>query len=145
WSVTATAGTAVTPTTSKRHDGYNSVQIQATGLTGNVFTGISQMTPVASNSGKVVLSAWVFTNSKDSLDQDGYLEIKFRNGLTVVATANVTLKDKLTNGVWTFISVTADVPSSAVTHAEACIGINKNGLIWASQPQFQQGENPSSF
>ncbi|MBR3120373.1 MAG: phage tail protein, partial [Oceanobacillus sp.] len=53
WSVTATAGTAVTPTTSKRHDGYNSVQIQATGLTGNVFTGISQMTPVASNSGKV--------------------------------------------------------------------------------------------
>ncbi len=66
WSVTATAGTAVTPTTSKRHDGYNSVQIQATGLTGNVFTGISQMTPVASNSGKVVLSAWVFTNSKYS-------------------------------------------------------------------------------
>ncbi|HFK1476733.1 TPA: phage tail spike protein [Bacillus paranthracis] len=145
WSVTATAGTAVTPTTSKRHDGYNSVQIQATGLTGNVLTGISQMTPVTSNSGKVVLSAWIFTNSKDSLDQDGYLEIKFRNGLTVVATANVTLKDKLTNGVWTFISVTADVPSSAVTHAEACIGINKNGLIWASQPQFQQGENPSSF
>ena len=145
WSVTATAGTAVTPTTSKRHDGYNSVQIQATGLTGNVLTGISQMTPVASNSGKVVLSAWIFTNSKDGLDQDGYLEIKFRNGLTVVATANVTLKDKLTNGVWTFISVTADVPSSAVTHAEACIGINKNGLIWASQPQFQQGENPSSF
>ncbi len=145
WSVTATAGTAVTPTTSKRHDGYNSVQIQATGLTGNVLTGISQMTPVTSNSGKVVLSAWIFTNSKDSLDQDGYLEIKFRNGLTVVATANVTLKDKLTNGVWTFISVTADVPSSAVTHTEACIGINKNGLIWASQPQFQQGENPSSF
>ena len=145
WSVTATAGTAVTPTTSKRHDGYNSVQIQATGLTGNVLTGISQMTPVASNSGKVVLSAWIFTNSKDGLDQDGYLEIKFRNGLTVVATTNVTLKDKLTDGVWTFISVTADVPSSAVTHAEACIGINKNGLIWASQPQFQQGENPSSF
>lgn len=145
WSVTATAGTAVTPTTSKRHDGYNSVQIQATGLTGNVLTGISQMTPVASNSGKVVLSAWIFTNSKDSLDQDGYLEIKFRNGLTVVATTNVTLKDKLTNGVWTFISVTADVPSSAVTHTEACIGINKNGLIWASQPQLQQGENPSSF
>lgn len=145
WSVTATAGTAVTPTTSKRHDGYNSVQIQATGLTGNVLTGISQMTPVASNSGKVVLSAWIFTNSKDGLDQDGYLEIKFRNGLTVVATTNVTLKDKLTDGVWTFISVTADVPSSAVTHAEACIGINKNGLVWASQPQFQQGENPSSF
>lgn len=145
WSVTATAGTAVTPTTSKRHDGYNSVQIQATGLTGNVLTRISQMTPVASNSGKVVLSAWIFTNSKDGLDQDGYLEIKFRNGLTVVATTNVTLKDKLTDGVWTFISVTADVPSSAVTHAEACIGINKNGLIWASQPQFQQGENPSSF
>ncbi|MGQ7231055.1 phage tail spike protein, partial [Bacillus cereus group sp. Bce029] len=145
WSVTATAGTAVTPTTSKRHDGYNSVQIQATGLTGNVLTGISQMTPVTSNSGKVVLSAWIFTNSKDGLDQDGYLEIKFRNGLTVVATTNVTLKDKLTDGVWTFISVTADVPSSAVTHAEACIGINKNGLIWASQPQFQQGENPSSF
>lgn len=145
WSVTATTGTAVTPTTTKRHDGYNSVQIQATGLTGNVLTGISQMTPVTSNSGKVVLSAWIFTNSKDSLDRDGYLEIKFRNGLNVVSTKNVTLKDKLTDGVWTFISVTADVPSSAVTHAETCIGINKNGLIWASQPQFQQGENPSSF
>ncbi|QEL88487.1 phage tail spike protein [Bacillus mycoides] len=145
WIVTTTTGTAVTPTTAKRHDGYNSVQIQATGLTGDVRTGVSQKTAITSGSGKVVLSAWVFTNNKDDLDQDGYLEIKFLNGSTVVTTANVNLKDKLNNGVWNFISVTADVPSSAITNTEVFIGIRKNGLIWVSQPQFQQGDNPSSF
>ncbi|WP_088293610.1 phage tail spike protein [Bacillus mycoides] len=145
WIVTTTTGTAVTPTTAKRHDGYNSVQIQATGLTGDVRTGVSQKAAITSGSGKVVLSAWVFTNNKDDLDQDGYLEIKFLNGSTTVETTNVNLKDKLNNSLWTFISITADVPSSAITNAEACIGIRRNGLIWVSQPQFQQGDNPSSF
>ncbi|PEQ33362.1 peptidase S74, partial [Bacillus cereus] len=145
WVATTSVGTSVTPTTDKRHDGYNSVKIQANGLATNVWTGVSQKTAVTSGAGKLVLSAWVFTDNKDSLDQDGDLEIKFLNGSTVVTTANVNLKDKLTDGVWTFISVTADVPSSSVTNAEVRIGIRKNGLIWVSQPQFQQGEKPSSF
>ncbi|WP_235676390.1 phage tail spike protein [Bacillus mycoides] len=145
WKVVTVTGSAVTPTTARQHDGYNSAQIQATGLTVNGWTGISQILPVTSSSGKLVLSAWVFTFSKDGLDQGGALEIKFLNGSTTVTTSSVDLKDKLNNGVWTFVSVTAEVPSKAVTHVEAYIWIRRNGLIWVSQPQFQQGATPSAF
>ena len=59
WKVVANiSGSAVTPTTARQHDGYNSAQIQATGLTVNGWTGISQILPVTSSSGKLVLSAW---------------------------------------------------------------------------------------
>ncbi|WP_316251217.1 phage tail spike protein [Bacillus pacificus] len=146
WKVVATvAGSAVTPTTARQHDGYNSAQIQATGLTVNAWTGISQLFPVTSSSGKLVLSAWFFTYNKDGLDQGGALEIKFLNGSTTVTTSSVDLKDKLNNGAWTLVSVTAEVPSKAVTHVEAYIWIRRNGLIWVSQPQFQQGATPSAF
>ncbi|MDA1680973.1 phage tail spike protein [Bacillus cereus group sp. TH152-1LC] len=146
WKVVATvSGSAVTPTTARQHDGYNSAQIQATGLTVNGLTGISQILPVTSSSGKLVLSAWVFTYNKDGLDQGGALEIKFLNGSTTVTTSSVDLKDQLNKGVWTFVSVTAEVPSNAVTHVEAYIWIRRNGLIWVSQPQFQQGAIPSAF
>ena len=146
WKVVATvSGVAVTPTTARQHDGYNSAQIQATGLTVNAWTGISQLFPVTSSSGKLVLSAWVFTYNKDGLDQGGALEIKFLNGSTTVTTSSVDLKDKLNNGAWTLVSVTAEVPSKAVTHVEAYIWIRRNGLIWVSQPQFQQGATPSAF
>ena len=146
WKVVATvSGAAVTPTTARQHDGYNSAQIQATGLTVNAWTGISQLFPVTSSSGKQVLSAWVFTYNKDGLDQGGALEIKFLNGSTTVTTSSVDLKDKLNNGAWTLVSVTAEVPSKAVTHVEAYIWIRRNGLIWVSQPQFQQGATPSAF
>ena len=87
----------------------------------------------------------VFTYNKDGLDQGGALEIKFLNGSTTVTTSSVDLKDKLNNGAWTFVSVTAEVPSNAVTHVEAYIWIRRNGLIWVSQPQFQQGAIPSAF
>ncbi|HDR7450298.1 TPA: tail fiber domain-containing protein [Bacillus cereus] len=146
WKVVATvSGSAVTPTTARQHDGYNSAQIQATGLTVNAWTGISQLFPVTSSSGKLVLSAWVFTYNKDGLDQGGALEIKFLNGSTTVTTSSVDLKDKLNNGAWTLVSVIAEVPSKAVTHVEAYIWIRRNGLIWVSQPQFQQGATPSAF
>ncbi|MEB9405627.1 phage tail spike protein [Bacillus cereus] len=146
WKVVANvSGSAVTPTTARQHDGYNSAQIQATGLTVNGWTGISQILPATSSSGKLVLSAWFFTYNKDGLDQGGALEIKFLNGSTTVTTSSVDLKDKLNNGAWTFVSVTAEVPSNAVTHVEAYIWIRRNGLIWVSQPQFQQGAIPSAF
>ncbi len=45
-------GTAVIPTSARNHDGYNSVQIQATGLTANNWAGVYQMIPVTAGQGK---------------------------------------------------------------------------------------------
>ncbi|EJP91472.1 phage tail spike protein [Bacillus cereus] len=140
-----TTGTAVTPTSARNHDGYNSAQIQATGLTANTWTGISQLIPVSGGSGKLVLSTWIFTNDKAGLDAGGAIELKFLNGGTVVGQKSIEFKNLLTNGAWTFVSLTLGIPTSAVTHVQAAIYLLKNGLIWASQPQVQQGENPSTF
>lgn len=140
-----TTGTAVTPTSVRNHDGYNSAQIQATGLTANTWTGINQLIPVSAGSGKLVLSTWIFTNDKAGLDAGGAIELKFLNGGTVVGQKSIEFKNLLTNGAWTFVSLTLGIPTSAVTHVQAAIFLVKNGLIWASQPQVQQGENPSTF
>ncbi|MGE8057357.1 phage tail spike protein [Bacillus mycoides] len=140
-----TTGTAVTPTSARNHDGYNSAQIQATGLTVNTWTGINQLIPVSAGSGKLVLSTWIFTNDKAGLDAGGAIELKFLNGGTVVGQKSIEFKNLLTNGSWTFLSLTLGIPTSAVTHVQAAIYLLKNGLIWASQPQVQQGENPSTF
>lgn len=138
-------GTAVIPTSARNHDGYNSVQIQATGLTANNWAGVYQMIPVTAGQGKMVLSAWVFTNDKASLDAGAILELKFLNGGTTVSQKSMDVRSVVTNGAWTFVSVTADVPTSAITQVQAGIMIVKNGLMWVSQPQVQRGENPTTF
>ncbi|HFJ9419642.1 TPA: tail fiber domain-containing protein [Bacillus paranthracis] len=138
-------GTAVIPTSARNHNGYNSVQIQATGLTANNWAGVYQMIPVTAGQGKMVLSAWVFTNDKASLDAGAILELKFLNGGTTVSQKSMDVRSVVTNGAWTFVSVTADVPTSAITQVQAGIMIVKNGLMWVSQPQVQRGENPTTF
>lgn len=138
-------GTAVIPTSARNHDGYNSVQIQATGLTANNWAGVYQMIPVTAGQGKMVLSAWVLTNDKSSLDAGAILELKFLNGGTTVSQKSIDVRSIVTNGAWTFVSVTADVPTSAITQVQAGIMIVKNGLMWVSQPQVQQGANSTTF
>ncbi|MDA2320297.1 phage tail spike protein [Bacillus albus] len=138
-------GTAVIPTSARNHDGYNSVQIQATGLTANNWAGVYQMIPVTAGQRKIVLSAWVLTNDKASLDAGAVLELKFLNGGTTVSQKSIDVRSIVTNGAWTFVSVTADVPTSAITQVQAGIMIVKNGLMWVSQPQVQQGANPTTF
>ncbi|MEM5664689.1 hypothetical protein AAHB94_16365 [Bacillus toyonensis] len=140
-----TTGTAVTPTSVRNHDGYNSAQIQATGLTANTWTGINQLIPVSADSGKLVLSVWVFTNNTEGMDAGGSIEFKFLNGSSVVGQVDANIRSKLVGGAWTFVSLTADVPTKNVTHVQAGIFLVKNGLMWVSQPQVQQGANPTTF
>ncbi|MGR6912491.1 phage tail spike protein [Bacillus sp. BSL6] len=140
-----TTGTAVTPTSVRNHDGYNSAQIQATGLTANAGTGINQLIPITAGAGKLVLSMWIFTNNKAGLDSGGAIELKFLNGGTVVKQELKDFTEQLTNGSWTLVSLTLDIPTNAITHVQAAVFIRKNGLIWVSQPQVQQGEHPSTF
>ncbi len=85
----------------------------------------------------MVLSAWVFTNDKASLDAGAILELKFLNGGTTVSQKSMDVRSVVTNGAWTFVSVTADVPTSAITQVQAGIMIVKNGLMWVSQPQVR--------
>ncbi|MFK4432169.1 peptidase S74 [Bacillus wiedmannii] len=138
-------GTAVIPTSARNHDGYNSVQIQATGLTANNWAGVYQMIPVTAGQGKMVLSAWVLTNDKAGLNEGAILELKILNGGTTVSQKSIDVRSVVTNGAWTFVSVTADVPTNAITQVQAGIMIVKNGLMWVSQPQVQQGANPTTF
>ncbi|WP_257144508.1 phage tail spike protein [Bacillus wiedmannii] len=140
-----TTGTAVTPTSVRNHDGYNSAQIQATGLTANTWTGINQLIPVSADSGKLVLSVWVFANNTEGMDAGGSIEFKFLNGSSVVGQVDTNIRSKLVGGAWTFVSLTADVPTKNVTHVQAGIFLVKNGLMWVSQPQVQQGANPTTF
>ncbi|HDR7602414.1 TPA: tail fiber domain-containing protein [Bacillus mycoides] len=55
------------------------------------------------------------------------------------------VKPLMTVGSWVFVSVALDAPSSGMTSIKGFITLRRNGTIWASQPQLQQGKAPSTF
>ncbi|WP_144497224.1 phage tail spike protein [Bacillus toyonensis] len=139
------SGTAVTPTSVRNHDGYNSAQIQAMGLTTNTYTGINQAIPITAGSGVYVFSVWVFTNNKAGFDQGACLEIIFKNGATTVLNKIVDISPHVTDGAWSLVSVTLDAPARDVNSVHGYAWLRRNGLMWVSQPQLQQGKSPSTF
>lgn len=139
------SGTAVTPTSVRNHDGYNSAQIQAMGLTTNTYTGINQAIPITAGSGAYVFSVWVFTNNKAGFDQGACLEIIFKNGATTVLNKIVDISPHVTDGAWSLVSVTLDAPARDVNSVHGYAWLRRNGLMWVSQPQLQQGKSPSTF
>jgi phage minor structural protein len=146
WTPNATgANKTITAESVRNHDGYNSVKFSATGLSANNWMSLSQTFPVTSGSGSYVLSSWFYTDDLASLDQGCFLEIGYYNGTTRVINKLTEVKPLMTVGSWAFVSVALDAPSSGITSIKGFITLRRNGTIWASQPQLQQGENPSSF
>ncbi|EOO67432.1 phage minor structural protein [Bacillus cereus VD196] len=146
WSVGPNGSnfTAV-PETARNHDGMNSVKLESSGQTVDRNAAFYQSLPVSPNSGDYVLSAWFYTDAVATIDNTAFVMIEFYNGSTWVTNKVVQLVPLLTNGSWKFVSVTMPAPASGVTTIRFVVVIRKNGRLWVSQPQLQQGITPSSF
>ncbi|WKT65320.1 phage tail spike protein [Bacillus cereus] len=146
WSVGPNGSnfTAV-PETARNHDGMNSVKLESSGQTVDRNAAFYQSLPVSPNSGDYVLSAWFYTDAIATIDNTAFVMIEFYNGSTWVTNKVVQLVPLLTNGSWKFVSVTMPAPASGVTTIRFVVVIRKNGRLWVSQPQLQQGITPSSF
>ncbi|MBY0597681.1 phage tail spike protein [Bacillus bingmayongensis] len=146
WTQYATgAGRTITVDSARNHDGYNSVKLSATGLSANNWMSVSQTLPIKGGSGNYVLSAWFYTDDLTPLDQGCYLEIGFYNGSTRVLNKLTEARPLMTAGAWKFVSVVLDAPPSGITSIKGHITLRRNGNVWVSQPQLQQGTTPSSF
>ncbi|WBV50458.1 hypothetical protein PFY08_12815 [Bacillus cereus] len=146
WSVGPNGSnfTAV-PETARNHDGMNSVKLESSGQTVDRNAAFYQSLPVSPNSGDYVLSAWFYTDAVATIDNTAFVMIEFYNGSTWVTNKVVQLVPLLTNGSWKLVSVTMPAPASGVTTIRFVVVIRKNGRLWVSQPQLQQGFTPSSF
>lgn len=146
WSVGPNGSnfTAV-PETARNHDGMNSVKLESSGQTVDRNASFYQSLPVSPNSGDYVLSAWFYTDAVATIDNTAFVMIEFYNGSTWVTNKVIQLVPLLTNGLWKFVSVTMPAPASGVTTIRFVVVIRKNGRLWVSQPQLQQGITPSSF
>ncbi|PDZ62009.1 phage tail spike protein [Bacillus thuringiensis] len=146
WSVGPNGSnfTAV-PETARNHDGMNSVKLESSGQTVDRNAAFYQSLPVSPNSDDYVLSAWFYTDAVATIDNTAFVMIEFYNGSTWVTNKVVQLVPLLTNGSWKFVSVTMPSPASGVTTIRFVVVIRKNGRLWVSQPQLQQGITPSSF
>lgn len=146
WSVGPNGSnfTAV-PETARNHDGMNSVKLESSGQTVDRNASFYQSLPVSPNSGDYVLSAWFYTDAVATIDNTAFVMIEFYNGSTWITNKVIQLVPLLTNGSWKFVSVTMPAPASGVTTIRFVVVIRKNGRLWVSQPQLQQGITPSSF
>lgn len=132
-------------TNAYKHDNYNSVMIMSTGQTANVWGGLVQQFPIVKDQGYLTLSAWILINDLKAVDNGAFLELKYWNGGTNVATVSVNVKDKVTEGKWSFVSLTHKVPGNSMTSVQASFFVTRNGLMFVCQPMLQTGERPSAF
>lgn len=144
WTQKTSAVTA-SATNAYKHDNYNSVMIMSTGQTANVWGGLVQQFPVVKDQGYLTLSAWILINDLKAVDNGAFLELKYWNGGTNVATVSVNVKDKVTEGKWSFVSLTHKVPGNSMTSVQASFFVTRNGLMFVCQPMLQTGERPSAF
>ncbi|QWG39146.1 hypothetical protein EXW35_12095 [Bacillus mycoides] len=138
-------GTTIDVVADRKHDGYNAVRINAAGLNSDNYTGISQSAGVPLDSGDYVYSAWVYTVDKNTIANGAVIKIGFYNGATQISYVQTEIKELLANGSWVLVSVTAKAPATGFTNLRADIWVRRNGTIWVSQSQLQQGKEPSVY
>lgn len=144
WTQKTSAVTA-SATNAYKHDNYNSAMIMSTGQTANVWGGLVQQFPVVKDQGYLTLSAWILINDLKAVDNGAFLELKYWNGGTNVSTVSVNVKDKVTEGQWSFVSLTHKVPGNSMTSVQASFFVTRNGLMFVCQPMLQVGQRPSAF
>ncbi|MED1305702.1 peptidase S74, partial [Bacillus pacificus] len=147
WIITGTGtNKTVTVDTARHHDGYNSVKISSSGYDASQFVGFSQRIPVVRNSGNYTYSAWFYVADKSLLQGQGVvIKLQFYNGSSGLDYKQTEVEPKLVNGSWVMASITMPAPDVAITEVRADIWVRRNGVVWVSQPQLQQGITPSSF
>ncbi|WP_130067801.1 phage tail spike protein, partial [Bacillus albus] len=138
-------GATVDVVTDRKCEGYNAVRINADGLSSDNYTGISQLVGIPLDSGDYVYSTWVYTADKNTINNGAVIKIGFFNGATQVSSVQAEIKDSLINGSWALVSVTAKAPATGFTGLKSEIWVRRNGAIWVSKPQLQQGKEPSVY
>ncbi|MGG0725887.1 phage tail spike protein [Bacillus mycoides] len=147
WSFTSNTkpGVITEASVSRHHAGYNSLHIQSTGQTSNVYVNAFQDAPMLSNSGAYVLSFWMYTENVNSIDEGATVGMYIYGGGSQVGKKELALKPLLKSGAWVFIVVNVDALTVPTTHARMYLTLVKNGSIYLSQPQYQQGTKPSTY
>ncbi|WJX02821.1 phage tail spike protein [Bacillus cereus] len=138
-------GATLDVVTDRKCDGYNAVRINVSGLNSDSYTGIYQSVGVPLDSGDYVYSTWVYTADKNTITNGAVIKIGFYNGATQVSSVQVEIKDSLINGAWALVSVTAKAPATGFTSLRGDVWLRRNGTIWVSKPQLQQGKEPSVY
>ncbi|MGN4759883.1 phage tail spike protein [Bacillus cereus group sp. MYBK227-2] len=138
-------GATVDVVTDRKCEGYNAIRINASGLSSDNYTGISQLVGIPLDSGDYVYSTWVYTADKNTINNGAVIKIGFFNGATQVSSVQAEIKDSLINGAWALVSVTAKAPATGFTGLKSEIWVRRNGAIWVSKPQLQQGKEPSVY
>lgn len=132
------------------HDGVASVHVGVSGLTAGAYLGYRYNIPI--EAGKTyTASVWVMTEFPDGIDAGGAtIEIHYSK---VVGARDISKADggykyvaikTLTKNVWQRIEVTLQAPSGA-KYAEVCFFLQRNGDVYFSQPQFEQGDKASDW
>ncbi|MFJ8457267.1 phage tail spike protein [Bacillus paramycoides] len=138
-------GVTVEASVSRHHAGYNSMHIKSTGQTSNIYVNAFQDAPMLSNSGAYVLSFWMYTEDVNAIDEGATVGMYIYGGGSQVGKKEVALKPLLKSGAWVFIVLNVDALTVPTTHARMYLTLVKNGSIYLSQPQYQQGTKPSTY
>lgn len=138
-------GVTVEASVSRHHAGYNSMHIKSTGQTSNIYVNAFQDAPMLSNSGAYVLSFWMYTEDVNAIDEGATVGMYIYGGGSQVGKKELALKPLLKSGAWVFIVVNVDALTVPTTHARMYLTLVKNGSIYLSQPQYQQGTKPSTY
>ena len=123
--------------------GRKSVVISATGNTGDVYSGMSQVIQGPKVGDTLTVSMWVYTNNLSSIDNGVIFEIYPLDSNNTSSTTGAISSSILpsTQGVWEKKRFTYTVPSGAVK-LQFNLLVRRNGVIWISSPKIEYGDNP---
>ncbi|PGX01679.1 peptidase S74 [Bacillus cereus] len=147
WETNAGSITGVTVQADKvkNFSGSNSVSIISSGQTSEVYANVYQTVQVVAGAIDYVLSTRIYTNNLAAIDGDVTADVIFYNGGNKVDGKQIDLKPLLKNNEWQLATLKVQAPSTGITSAKIHFTVEKNGALWVSEPQLQQGIEPSTF
>ncbi|HFJ9375113.1 TPA: phage tail spike protein [Bacillus nitratireducens] len=141
----AISGVTVKADKVKNFSGSNSVSIISSGQTSEVYANVYQTVQVVAGAIDYVLSTRIYTNNLTAIDGGVTADVIFYNGENRVDGKQIDLKPLLKNNEWQLATLKVQAPSTEITSAKIYFTMEKNGALWVSEPQFQQGIEPSTF
>lgn len=131
-------------------DGRNSLKIAQSGNTSNKYLGwcydedhSGPLHYMAAKPGdRFTVSAWVYTEDRDAIDNGCNLGIYFRDANGRLKTAQTDCVPSR-NGEWQHVSLMSAVAPEGTTMVEFRAGIVRNGTIWFNGIKAEYGANPN--
>lgn len=140
----------VTVDTGMTLDGRNSLKNAQSGHTSNKYLGwcydedhSGPLSYMAAKPGdRFTVSAWVYTEDRDAIDNGCNLGIYFRDANGRLKTAQTDCVPSR-NGEWQHVSLMSAVAPEGTTMVEFRAGIVRNGTIWFNGIKAEYGANPN--